>query len=78
MLLLALVGGLLKAIGIVLIMCKVSIKALRKMLGITAAATLLTWMAREKTEGAIRLAESTEVLTPPAYMKAAAEFIHNA
>ena len=34
MLLLALVGGLLKAIGIVLIMCKVSIKALRKMLGI--------------------------------------------
>ena len=51
---------------------------LRKMLGITAAATLLTWMAREKTEGAIRLAESTEVLSPPAYMKAAAEFIHNA
>ncbi|MFJ2689171.1 ATP-dependent nuclease [Pseudomonas sp. NPDC087336] len=51
---------------------------LRKMLGITAAATLLTWMAREKTEGAIRLAESDEVLSPPAYMKAAAEFIHNA
>ncbi len=39
---------------------------------------LLTWMAREKTEGAIRLAESAEVLSPPAYMKATAEFIHNA
>jgi hypothetical protein len=51
---------------------------LRTMLGITAAATLLTWMAREKTEGAIRLAESDEVLSPPAYMKAAAEFIHYA
>jgi predicted ATP-dependent endonuclease of OLD family len=51
---------------------------LRTMLGITAAATLLTWMAREKTEGAIRLAESDEVLSPPPYMKAAAEFIHNA
>lgn len=51
---------------------------LRRMLGITAAATLLTWMAREKTEGAIRLAESDEVLSPPAYMKAAAEFIHYA
>jgi putative ATP-dependent endonuclease of OLD family len=51
---------------------------LRKMLGITAGATLLTWMAREKTEGAIRLAESDQVLTPPGYMKDAAEFIHNA
>ncbi|HCL3680300.1 TPA: AAA family ATPase [Pseudomonas aeruginosa] len=51
---------------------------LRKMLGITAAATLETWMAREKTEGAIRLAESAEKLSPPVYMKAAADFIHNA
>lgn len=51
---------------------------LRKMLGVNAGATLLIWMAREKTEGAIRLAESAEVLSPPAYMKAAAEFIHHA
>ncbi|WP_244225508.1 hypothetical protein [Pseudomonas aeruginosa] len=50
---------------------------LRKMLGITADATLETWMAREKTEGAIRLAESAEKLSPPVYMKAAADFIHN-
>ncbi|MDT4864023.1 hypothetical protein FQZ97_987660 [compost metagenome] len=51
---------------------------LRKMLGINATAHLETWMAREKTEGAIRLAESAEQLSPPAYMKAAAEFIHDA
>jgi energy-coupling factor transporter ATP-binding protein EcfA2 len=51
---------------------------LRKMLDVNAGATLLIWMAREKTQGAIRLAESAEVLSPPAYMKAAAEFIHHA
>jgi energy-coupling factor transporter ATP-binding protein EcfA2 len=51
---------------------------LRKMLGITEAAALLTWMAREKTEGAMRLVASTEKLTAPSYMKAAAEFIHDA
>ncbi len=51
---------------------------MRKMLGITTAANLETWMAREKTEGAIRLAESVEHLSPPDYMKAAAEFIHHA
>lgn len=51
---------------------------LRKMLGITPAANLLTWMTRAKTEGAIRLAVSDELLSPPGYMKYAAEFIHNA
>ncbi|WP_444758092.1 ATP-dependent nuclease [Pseudomonas sp. A014] len=51
---------------------------LRKTLGITDAANLATWMTREKTEGAIRIAESDEALSPPPYMKAAAEFIHNA
>jgi predicted ATPase len=51
---------------------------LRELLEITAAANLETWMAREKTEGALRIANSKKVFTPPEYMQAAAEFIHNA
>lgn len=51
---------------------------LRDVLNITAAANLATWMAREKTEGALRIANSEMVVTPPEYMQAAAEFIHNA
>ncbi|KRS21592.1 chromosome segregation protein SMC [Alishewanella sp. WH16-1] len=51
---------------------------LRKILGISARADLETWMAREKTEGAMRIAESQEALEPPKYMVEAAEFIHNA
>jgi predicted ATP-dependent endonuclease of OLD family len=51
---------------------------LRKILEITPRADLETWMTREKTEGAIRLAESKKPLTPPPYMLAAAEFIQNA
>lgn len=50
---------------------------LRDVLNITAAANLATWMAREKTEGALRIANSEKVFTPPGYMQAAAEFIHN-
>lgn len=51
---------------------------LREVLGIAARASLDTWMTREKTEGAIRIAESDKALTPPEYMRAAAEFIQNA
>ncbi|WP_409525068.1 ATP-dependent nuclease [Nitrincola sp. MINF-07-Sa-05] len=51
---------------------------LREILGISARADLDTWMTREKTEGAIRIAESDKALTPPEYMNAAAEFIKNA
>jgi 5S rRNA maturation endonuclease (ribonuclease M5) len=51
-------------------------KGLRTILGVTVAADLETWMIREKTEGALRIAESTEALIPPAYMAAAAKFIH--
>lgn len=51
---------------------------LRKTLGIKDSADLLTWMTREKTEGAIRIAVSDEALSPPPYMKAAAGFIHDA
>jgi len=50
--------------------------ALRKALGITDCADLLTWMTREKTEAALRLAESSLRITAPDYMRAAAEFIH--
>lgn len=53
-------------------------KHLREMLGITDRADLNTWMSREKTEGALLIAESKQELAPPAYMRAAAEFILNA
>jgi hypothetical protein len=49
---------------------------LRQVLQIAPQADLLTWMSREKTEAALRIAESREVLTPPDYMRSAAEFIH--
>jgi len=49
---------------------------LREILGITAAADLSTWMKREKTEAALRIAKATRSITPPAYMKAASTFIH--
>jgi len=50
--------------------------ALRKSLSIRKDADLPTWMTREKTEAALRLAVSSETLTPPAYMRDAAQFIH--
>lgn len=46
----------------------------RKVLGIRRDAKLSTWMEREKTEGAMRIAESDTTLNPPTYMKSAAEF----
>lgn len=49
---------------------------LRKILGIQNNADLSKWMKREKTEGALRIAESSESITPPEYMRAAAHFIH--
>ena len=51
---------------------------LRDVLGITPKADLVTWMTREKTEGALLIAESPKALTAPNYMNAAAEFIQNA
>ncbi len=51
---------------------------LRDILGVTDAANLLTWMTREKTEGALRIASSEKILTPPQYIQSAAEFILNA
>jgi len=49
---------------------------LRTILGITDAANLETWMTREKTEAALRIASSSEAVTAPAYMLQAAKFIH--
>lgn len=48
----------------------------RSILGITANANLSKWMEREKTEAALRIAESESVITPPDYLRRAAEFIH--
>jgi putative ATP-dependent endonuclease of the OLD family len=49
---------------------------LREVLGITDAADLATWMQREKTEAALRIARSEKAITPPGYMHEAATFIH--
>ena len=49
---------------------------LRKILAVSPHADLPTWMKREKTEGAIRIAESQQQITPPEYMRAAANFIY--
>jgi len=49
---------------------------LRSILGISDAANLETWMTREKTEAALRIASSKEAVTAPAYMLQAAKFIH--
>lgn len=49
---------------------------LRTILGITDRANLETWMTREKTETALRIANSAENITAPAYMLQAAKFIH--
>ena len=51
-------------------------ETLRLVLGITAGADLLTWMTREKTESALRIAESLQVINAPDYMLAASTFIH--
>ncbi len=51
-------------------------KVLRRILGITDAADLATWMKREKTESALRIASDQQQITPPKYMLDAAEFIH--
>lgn len=49
---------------------------LRKILKVTDHAALETWMSREKTETAIRIAGAEESITPPTYLREAATFIH--
>lgn len=49
---------------------------IRKILGIRADADLATWMKREKTEAALRIASAKDAIAPPSYMHAAANFIY--
>lgn len=49
---------------------------LREILAVTPAADLLTWMTREKTEGALRISASAKTIVPPAYMLDAVKFAH--
>lgn len=48
---------------------------MRGVLGITAAADPQTWMTNNKTEAALRIAETGEVLAAPSYFTEAIEFI---
>jgi hypothetical protein len=58
------------------LVCQNGEAKLREVLGITNAANLATWMQREKTEAALRIARSERAITPPVYMSEAATFIH--
>jgi putative ATP-dependent endonuclease of OLD family len=49
---------------------------LRTILDVTDAADLATWMRREKTETALRVASSEQVIVPPTYLRAAAAFVY--
>lgn len=49
---------------------------LKEVLGIKESADLSTWMKREKTEAALRIASAEQSIIPPQYMLDAACFIH--
>jgi putative ATP-dependent endonuclease of the OLD family len=49
---------------------------LARVLGLTERASVPTWMKNNKTEAAIRIADSDERLAAPPYMEKAIEFIH--
>jgi len=51
-------------------------EVLRKVLGIQDRADLPTWMKNNKTEGALRIAESGSSIEPPLYLAEAVEFVH--
>ncbi|MGK2875379.1 MAG: ATP-dependent nuclease [Nocardioides sp.] len=48
---------------------------MRRALGVTEKADLSTWMTNNKTEAALRLAETAECIQPPQYFTDAIEFI---
>lgn len=50
---------------------------LRGILRLTGRADIATWMTREKTEGAIRIADADQAISPPEYLRLAAQFIHD-
>ena len=49
---------------------------IRAVLGLSERADLTTWMKREKTEAALRIASSDDNVVPPKYLEDAARFIH--
>ncbi len=49
---------------------------LRSILDIRADANLLTWMSREKTESALRIASADKKINPPTYILDAVKFVH--
>lgn len=51
---------------------------LMTMLGLRQGTNVSTWMKNNKTEAAIRIADSASELNPPSYIDAAIEFIHGA
>lgn len=51
--------------------------ALARILGLTERASVPTWMKNNKTEAAIRIADSDERLAAPRYIEKAIEFIHS-
>jgi putative ATP-dependent endonuclease of OLD family len=50
---------------------------MRTVLGITPQADTVTWMTNNKTDAAIRIADSSHNLTPPAYVADAVKFVHD-
>jgi putative ATP-dependent endonuclease of OLD family len=52
-------------------------KLMRRALRVAERANLNTWMTNNKTDAALRPAESAEVINPPAYFTEAIEFISN-
>ena len=48
---------------------------MRRALGVTKKSDLPTWMTNNKTEAALRLAETAESIQPPQYFTDAIEFI---
>ncbi|HEU5472705.1 MAG TPA: AAA family ATPase [Actinophytocola sp.] len=50
----------------------------RRVLRITSQADTATWMTNNKTDAAIRIADSSHNLTPPEYIADAVKFIHHA
>lgn len=52
-------------------------EALARILGLTGRASVPTWMKNNKTEAAIRIADSRESIVAPSYMDEAIEFIHS-
>lgn len=49
---------------------------MRRALGVSDRADLLTWMTNNKTEAALQLAETAEVIAPPGYFTEAIGFIN--